>query len=189
VVNRAAGLRRVLHGPLGPVIISALVVITFALPHWLAPGFAQPPGRGVNLACRVDRIVDGDTVIVACPHGLLRVRIWGIDAPEMGQDPWGYRSRQHLESLLRNRRVLIQVEDRDKYGRVVARLQQGTVDLGLRMVRDGQASVHSRYVRDQNYRATRAQARVQGVGIWSQSGSQQQPWEWRRLNPPATYKP
>jgi endonuclease YncB( thermonuclease family) len=171
------------------VIISALVVIGFALPHWLAPGFARPPERGVNLACRVDRIVDGDTVIVDCPHGLLRVRIWGIDAPEMGQEPWGYQSRQHLESLLRNRRVLIQVEDLDKYGRVVARLQQGTVDLGLRMVRDGQAGVRSRYVRDRNYRATRTQARRHGLGIWSQPGSQQQPWEWRRLNPPSPSRP
>jgi endonuclease YncB( thermonuclease family) len=188
-VSAFSHLRWALLGPPGPVIISALVVTGFALPHWLAPGFASPPEQGVNLACRVSRIVDGDTVVVDCPHGLLRVRIWGIDAPEMGQEPWGYQSRQHLESLLRNRRVLIQVEDLDKYGRVVARLQQGTVDLGLRMVRDGQASVRSRYVRDQNYRATRAQARVNGVGIWSQTGSQQQPWAWRRLNPPSPSKP
>ena len=89
----------------------------------------------------------------------------------------------HLETLLKNREVEILVVDLDKYGRVVARLLQGDLDVGLRMVRDGQATVRTRYVQDQQYRETRLQARSRGAGIWSRPGSHQRPWEWRRLNP------
>ena len=177
------GLGRVLLGPVGPVLISAVVVLAFALPYGWKAEYSVPPAQGASLACSVERIVDGDTVDVGCPQGSLRVRIWGIDAPETGQTPWGDRSRRHLESLLRKQQVRILVEDLDKYGRVVARLYQGNLDVGLRMVKDGQATVRTRYVRDQLYRDTRVQARAEGTGIWSRPGSHQKPWQWRRLNP------
>lgn len=53
--------------------------------------------------------------------------------------------------------------------------------LNLALVQTGQAAVYRRYCPAAHYRAAKQQARGVVVGIWSQEGLQQRPWEWRRL--------
>lgn len=37
--------------------------------------------------CILDKVVDGDTVVATCAGQISRIRLIGIDAPEMGQKP------------------------------------------------------------------------------------------------------
>ena len=180
---RAERIRRFLVGPAGPVLISAIVVLGFAAPHWMDGRMRTVPPQGAHLACGVFRVIDGDTVDLDCDGALMRVRIWGIDAPEMGQQPWGMLAKDHLQWLLADDSVVALVDGEDKYGRVVARLQRDHTDVGLQMVNAGKATVPTRYVKDARYREARKQAHKAGLGIWSVAGAQQKPWAWRRLNP------
>jgi len=101
--------------------------------------------------CTIDRIIDGDTVVVTIDLGLhikvgKTVRLLGINAPEMNT-PEGVAAKAHLTSLLSDvMPVVIQTKlDRDdKYGRLLGTFRIGTVigmDVNKRMVDDGHAKV------------------------------------------------
>jgi endonuclease YncB( thermonuclease family) len=109
------------------------------------------------------RIVDGDTVVVR----RTRVRLHGIDAPEMDQEG-GAEARAFLCSLVRGRSVTVVPIEMDIHGRTVARLEVEGIDLCRAMVGSGFAIAYRRYstkyVRDE--RAARARRR----GLWAACG-------------------
>ena len=55
---------------------------------------------------RVDRVVDGDTLIVTTESDQLRVQIRGIDAPETDQ-PYGTEARKALTAMAIGRSVML----------------------------------------------------------------------------------
>ena len=166
----------------GPLLIAVLTIAVFAIPHWFGERESPLPARGTSLNCKIIAIHDGDTVNVRCPNGRLKVRLYGIDAPELGQQPWGEQSRELLRSLL-PATVRLEVMDIDRYGRVVAQLYNGYQDVGLELVRKGGAVVYSQYNNSRAYEVAQLQAKRDMLGVWSRHGAQQEPWEWRKLNP------
>ena len=129
--------------------------------------------------CEVLNIYDGDTMTVQCQGKETKVRLYCIDAPEMGQTPWGKQSRDHLRSIAGNTVKLVSI-DKDRYGRVVGEVYRGEVNLNLAQVTAGQVAVYDAYCKKPEYfqeeqRATRAK-----LGIWSAAGIHQTPWEWRK---------
>lgn len=94
-----------------------------------------------TLTCTV---VDGDTL--RC--GDERVRLIGIDAPELpghcrpGRDcaPGDpFESKAALERMVQDKRLTIERHGTDRYGRTLAYVSAGTVDLSCAMLRQGQA--------------------------------------------------
>lgn len=166
-----------------PLWIAVLTVAVFGISQFLEEPTAPLPPRGAELSCQVREIYDGDTLAMSCDKGKLKVRVWGIDAPEMGQRPWGDRARDQLQGLLSNGAIRVEVADTDRYGRTVARLYENGQDIGLALVRQGRAVVYRQYNNSPAYRKAQEQARREGLGIWSQPGAQQEPWEWRKVNP------
>ena len=67
---------------------------------------------------KVIKVHDGDTISVILNGRKEKVRLIGIDAPEIKQKPWGTRAKKYLEKLLTasNRTVILEfdVEKRDK---------------------------------------------------------------------------
>ena len=165
-----------------PFILAAVVVSGFGLAGRRTADGPLPPIDSTRV-CRVTSVQDGDTVTVRCEGGALRVRLWGLDAPELGQRPWGERSRAALVGDL-PASVALTTVDHDRYGRAVARLYQGERDLGLALLRAGWAAVYRRYNDDPVYLAAEAEARRASRGIWAEPGFQQTPWQWRRFNAP-----
>ena len=169
-----------------PWVIGGLTVAIVALSYILhepkVPSSAL--GRGVELVCSVKSVYDGDTLTASCPDGEVKVRVFGIDAPEMGQEPWGERSREAFRGLLPRRDAIrLRVMDQDRYGRVVAQVFVGERDTGLEMVRQGRAVVYEQYNDSAIYRQVQAEAQQARRGIWEKPGGQQNPAAWRRLNP------
>ena len=78
-------------------------------------------------------VIDGDTA--PRPQDA-RVRLLGIDAPELTQRG-GWKARSHMIGLAGGREVAVEPVDVDCYGRIVARVWLGPTDLSERMVRDG----------------------------------------------------
>lgn len=160
----------------------AVVAISYVLHQPKAPATAT--AKGAELVCTVKSVFDGDTLAASCPAGEVKVRVFGIDAPEMKQEPWGDRSREALRGLLpRFGSITLRVTDQDRYGRTVAQVLADNQDLGLEMVRRGQAVVYRQYNNSALYQQAQAEARQARRGIWARPGGQQDPAAWRRLNP------
>ena len=169
-----------------PWVIGGLAVAIVAISYFLHEPKAPSPAlsRGTELVCTVKSVYDGDTLTASCPAGEVKVRVFGIDAPEMGQEPWGDRSREAFRGLLPRRdSVRLRVMDQDRYGRVVAQVFVGERDAGLDMVRQGRAVVYEQYNDSPAYRQAQAEAQGARRGIWEKPGGQQDPATWRRLNP------
>jgi micrococcal nuclease len=134
---------------------------------------------------------DGDTVTLRLNGKKYRTRLIGIDAPEMGQDPWGRRAKKHLIQIMKQTAwtVLVEtdVERRDKHGRLLAYLWTKKKTLiNEKMLSDGYAVLltitpNVKHVE----RLTRAEqsARMERKGIWGAKGLEESPDEYKRKHP------
>jgi micrococcal nuclease len=88
----------------------------------------------------VSWVMDGDTLLVVLDdqHEPIKVRVKDIDAPESCQ-PGGEAAREAMIALAMRQRVEVDVVAEDVYGRQVARVMRGELDLGAEMVRTGMA--------------------------------------------------
>jgi endonuclease YncB( thermonuclease family) len=129
---------------------------------------------------RVVGVHDGDTITVLRDRTPVKVRLFGIDSPEMGQ-AFGSRARIVTSELAFGKVVAVQPRQKDRYGRTVADviLPNGQI-LGHELLRRGMAWWYRRYARtDPTLARLEAEARAAKVGLWSQSDPTP-PWEWRR---------
>lgn len=142
---------------------------------------AGPAAAATRFERRVLRVKDGDSLMLerADVKRTSEIRLAGIDAPELSQ-PWGLQSRSALRRLVQGQQVLVEVTDRDRYGRLVARLWRGRTYVNAAMTHEGHAWAFDRYLPDRDIRAGQTAARKAGRGLW------QLPPE-KRL-PPATWR-
>ena len=110
-------------------------------------------------------IVDGDTADVRLESGMIRIRLHGIDAPEMGQ-PYGSTARTGLSDLVYGKNVLVEPYEQDRYDRLVARIWFGERDINAEMIKSGFAWVYRRYAEDPRYCAYEKGARDLRQGLW-----------------------
>jgi endonuclease YncB( thermonuclease family) len=126
------------------------------------------------------RIMDGDSLWVRTPQGReIEVRLAEIDAPERDQ-PYANAARDALNELVYGKKVEVRFSDTDNYGRIVARLYVGSVDVSTEMLRRGLAWVYLQYARDPSLAAVEDAARAARRGLWGAAESPIAPWEWRR---------
>ena len=131
---------------------------------------------------QVVRVSDGDTLVVKTPGGLhIKVRLYGIDAPEKGQGHY-LEAKKALHDLLYYRTVRIEQQDKDQYERVVARVFVGEQAVDTEIVATGQAWFYPQFCHItacQELQELEAKAKEQGVGLWQQPNPMP-PWQWRR---------
>ncbi len=128
----------------------------------------------------VIRVADGDTPTVLRDRTQTRIRLHGIDAPELDQ-PLGTRAKRFTAELARGKLVRVEPTDRDRRGRLVAEviLPDGR-DLNRELVRAGLAWWFRRDApKDQELARLEAEARAahRGLGV---DPHPVPPWEWRR---------
>ena len=135
---------------------------------------------------RVVKITDGDTISVRTGDGETRkVRLVDIDTPEHDQ-PFGREAKQALAALISGREVRIESHGADDYGRLLARVFVGSIDVNAELVRSGAAWVFRRYSKDPKLIALETDARAQHRGLWALSASERiPPWTWRHPDAPA----
>jgi endonuclease YncB( thermonuclease family) len=86
-----------------------------------------------------------------------------------------------LEALIAGVKVRCEVVERDRHGRLVAKVfSPNGVDIGRRLVSAGWAVAYRRYSKD--YVDAEAEARKARRGMWR--GTFVKPWEWRASSPP-----
>jgi endonuclease YncB( thermonuclease family) len=158
-------------------IRSALIFLALAIVG-IAPAEAQSFAGQAS-------VVDGDTIEI----GHTRIRLWGIDAPELkqtcqgrGGDVYecGRDAAAELRALTSGRRVECDQRDRDRYGRVVAICRTDAGEINAGMVRQGWAIDYRRYS-GRAYDAEERAASAERLGMWS--GRFELPERWRREHP------
>jgi endonuclease YncB( thermonuclease family) len=126
-------------------------------------------------------VVDGDTLEI---HGI-RIRLWGIDAPESsqlcrGEDSSRYRcgaeAANDLDTFIGRRTTSCVPINLDRYGRTVATCSVDGADLGEWLVHNGLALDWLQYSKAK-YAAIQREAEQAGRGIWK--GSYVEPWLYR----------
>jgi micrococcal nuclease len=141
-----------------------------------------------EVSARVVAVHDGDTLSVVIGHRKERVRLLGIDAPELGQKPWGANAKKRLKELVAasgNAVVLeFDLEKRDQYGRLLAYVwARGDALINLEMIRDGYAVLYTfppnvKHV--ERLREGQKYARDRGLGIWGKDGLKEMPRDYRK---------
>ena len=171
--------------------ISSLFFIFAAIFYLAHERFSLSRQDATDTFVPVISVSDGDTVSVILDKRKEKVRLTGIDAPELGQKPWGTEAKKYLETLLSSCGWKVElefdVEKRDKYGRVLAYLK--TTDgkmINLLMVRNGYAMLFTippnvKYAGE--LRAAQREAREKRLGIWSGKGLGERPGDYRREHP------
>ena len=143
-------------------------------------------------AIEIRRVVSGQTVEIVDfgknAQTDQTVRLIGIDAPDLRQQPWGVEAKQALKKLVGSQslRLEFDLEKQDSYGRSLAYLWVGNQLANQQLVASGYALAMPRSP-NVKYQETlqRAQesARIAGRGIWNPDRPMRQtPGEFRRQN-------
>jgi len=141
--------------------------------------YMMPPSLETS-ADEALRVVDGDTVVLAGE----RLRLEGIDAPELGQKcldasgrslKCGQRAKKHLEELLSSGPVSCTGDTVDGYDRRLATCFVEGRDMNAQMVQDGHALAFRKY--SSLYVKQEEAARRTGSGMWG--GVFEAPWDYR----------
>ena len=132
----------------------------------------------------ITKVSDGDSL----RSGDLRIRLFGIDAPELKQQCkdqngvlWscGAAAQHQLMALIReNKELRCNLRDVDRYGRLVMQCFTGSIDIGAAMVQSGHALAYRHF--SDLYIADEKKAKEALKGVWR--GTFSPPWEWRRQN-------
>lgn len=131
-------------------------------------------------------ISDGDTLKVLDESKVQhKIRLSGIDAPEKRQ-AFGNRARQGLAESVMHQRVTVLWGKRDRYGRIIGKVQLDGRDINLTMISAGLAWHYKAYEMEQSpaereaYAAAEETARQAKVGLWKDRDPVP-PWEFRKL--------
>lgn len=131
---------------------------------------------------KVVGISDGDSfTVINNDHLQLKIRLFGIDAPEKKQD-YGSKSKEYLSSLIFGRQITVNVQSQDKWGRYLAYVftPEGE-DVSLLMLRAGYAWHFKRYDSSDAYKQAENMARREKRGLWFGSNPVP-PWDFRKHN-------
>lgn len=133
----------------------------------------------------VINVTDGDTITVLDDDKQqFKIRLQSIDAPESGQS-YGNVAKQHLSQLVFNKLVTVIYTKRDRYGRIIGKVQVRGQDANLQQVQNGLAWHYKTYaneqlVEDRSHCAiAEVDDRAVKRGLWHDTISIP-PWDWRK---------
>ena len=109
---------------------------------------------------------DEDSVTVMKAGRAEKIRLEGIDCPELGQD-FGTRAKRFTSSLVFGKEVQVKEYSPDRYGRMVARVSVGGQDVSLEIIKAGLAWHYKRYSSDPTLAGAEERARKAKEGLWS----------------------
>ena len=142
---------------------------------------ASPDGTGHPLesGVRVVRVHDGDTITVETGGRTEKVRLVGIDTPELDDERDAYRdeavaAREFVRLRLKGKSISLERDgeqgDRDDYERLLRYviLPDGT-NFNEELVRKGYARVYDRFefTLKSHFKKTEAEAKREHIGVWA----------------------
>lgn len=158
----------------------------------LTPKSGEPAAEKTGTCLKV---LDGDTIIFreAGAVDSIKIRLWGIDAPEKGQ-AFGAEATRKLARLIEHKSVLLRFHEearessdgRDGYSRDLATIFRKGRNINLELVQGGYAWHYAYYAAEETELAeAEKQARAERLGLWADEHPQE-PRRFRRENKSST---
>ncbi len=141
---------------------------------------------------KVLKIYDGDTIKVSGLDLTFKVRLVGIDSPEIGFNgqpgqPFAQKARHHLIDLLEEQMVAVKSYGTGGYNRQLAEVFVGDKNINLEMIKAGLAQVYRgkrpKGLDSKRYFTEELKAKRINKGMWNQGDAYKSPWQWRKEHP------
>jgi len=110
---------------------------------------------------RVERVIDGDTIIV----GTNRVRLAEIDTPELNA-PYGAEAKKALSDMILRRTVVVEWKRRGRYRRIIGQVYLKDNWINRDLVEMGWAQQFTRYSDSGALSQSQESARRRHAGRW-----------------------
>ncbi len=139
---------------------------------------------GEEYSGHVVNVLDGDTVLVSRDDRLqvpIKIRLVNIDAPEKDQE-YGMASRQSLLEMVLNKPVRVVTQAVDSFGRVIATLSVGDLNVNHAQVQRGWAWASSRLHSNKVFMKMQQEAQQNRRGLWA-GDNPIPPDLWRKDHP------
>ena len=134
---------------------------------------------------KVIKVSDGDTISVkklknnVLDGDLIKIRLYGVDAPEKDQD-FGYESKKALMNYVSNKTIEIDIKSKDRYGRSVGILYVDGRNINEELLRDGYVWYYEQYDKNnERSRLLQENAMKNKLGLFSKKGYVE-PWKFRK---------
>jgi micrococcal nuclease len=189
-MNSKTGKESAIAKPSPRLLILAVILVAFLAIANIAIALTQPKDKVNGELWMINRVVSGQTVeasVISNPNMTVqRVRLLGLSAPLKEQSPWGDRARQRLSDLIKEQKVILEfdVKQKDNSDRLLAYIWKDNLLVNQYLVSEGLA-IAEPYPPNTKYDAkiSRAQskARLQELGIWdTQNPLRLSPRDFRR---------
>ncbi|MFW5473016.1 thermonuclease family protein [Knoellia sp. CPCC 206450] len=135
-----------------------------------------PTRRVAGALVPVVGVTDGDTIKVRVGASTERVRVIGLDAPELkGDECWAQKASSKMQSLVQSRSVRLVADptqdDRDRYGRLLRHVVTEDGRLAAQVLIEGgfakEYTYRNAYEHRGDYLAAQKRAQARKVGVWS----------------------
>jgi endonuclease YncB( thermonuclease family) len=152
---------------------------------------ASLPARADSwLAGRVVSVTDGDTAVVeTAAREVLRVRFYGVDAPETANRDWpaqpfAEEAKAFMQGLIAGKTVRVRLNGERTHKREVGEIFVGDTSASAALVKAGLGWWNKKFApADRRLKQLQKSARARRVGLW-QDASPIPPWRHR-----AHYRP
>jgi micrococcal nuclease len=185
-------------GKMGYLVTIGIITLSVIIPLYFK-GQIHEIEQGESYL--VYKVLDGDSLTITTPKGLVKIRLLGIDAPELAQD-FGALAKRELSNLSHNQYIKLEHPKKDFFGRILSKAQLDCLafakqncaekntetkwnikkDLGLLMIQKGLAwEFQSQGPYKNIYKEAELLAKKEEIGIWSKKNPIP-PWEFRKKN-------
>ena len=131
-----------------------------------------------ELTGTVVQVHDGDTLVLKNGDNYTKIRLYGIDCPELKQE-MGEDAKIFTVSLCLGKDVKVQTgKSKDKYKREIGIVVTDKKNLNIELLKAGMAWHYKYYSKDKDYADAEQEAIRQKLGIWK-NHVPQAPWEYR----------
>jgi micrococcal nuclease len=131
-------------------------------------------------------MADGNTLtVITANHTKLRIRMWGIDAPETPKgakfpgQPYDPEAEACLKQLVEGKRVTVEIYQVNRYKRLLSTIFVDGKDINLAIIEAGLAEVYrgpeSGNPYPQQYQTAEDSARSRKKGMWVLGDSYESP--------------
>jgi micrococcal nuclease len=159
------------------IAISLAVAVLVAIRCWQRASDHPPPEALEEGTYRVQRVVDGDTLVLA---NQASIRLQGIDTPETVRpnypvEPFGPEAAEFTRQFIAEGKGIVRLqfdrERKDEFGRFLAYVWVGDRMLNEELVRAGLATAETGYrysaAMKTRFRRAEEEAKAASRGIWS----------------------
>jgi endonuclease YncB( thermonuclease family) len=125
-------------------------------------------------------VSDGDTLMVLHEGKGEKIRLYGIDAPDIGQ-AFSKRAKQFTSDMVYGKTVEVKTKDKDQHGRTVGLITVDDKSLNEALIKNGLAWVYRKYCKEpfcESWIELEVVARYGKIGLWSEPNPIP-PWEFR----------